>query len=100
MLDFGEHKLMERIAKGDTLGGILKNQKINNDDIQKITKIAQKENLTALKIGKTITFEYDISLTENDGEDLATEQKTLNMISFESILYFWQNFLQSHRTCL
>jgi murein DD-endopeptidase MepM/ murein hydrolase activator NlpD len=71
------------ISKGDTLGAILQNQKISNEDIQKITKIAQAEDLTALKIGKTITFEYDISLTENEGEDLATEQKTLNMISFE-----------------
>lgn len=71
------------IQKGDTLGAILQREKINNEDIQKITKIAAAQNLTSLKIGNTITFEYDITLTEDEGQDLATEQKTLNMISFE-----------------
>jgi hypothetical protein len=36
-----------------------------------------------LKIGKTITFEYTINLIEKDGEELAIEQKVLNMLSFE-----------------
>lgn len=71
------------IQKGDTLSNILKKENINSDDIQKITKIAESENLTLLKIGKTITFEYTINLIEKDGEELAIEQKVLNMLSFE-----------------
>jgi murein DD-endopeptidase MepM/ murein hydrolase activator NlpD len=71
------------IEKGDTLSNILKREKITSEDIQKITKIAESENLTLLKIGKTITFEYSINLLEKEGEELATEQKALNMISFE-----------------
>jgi murein DD-endopeptidase MepM/ murein hydrolase activator NlpD len=71
------------IEKGDTLSNILKREKITNEDIQKITKIAESENLTLLKIGKTITFEYSINLLEKEGEELATEQKALSMISFE-----------------
>lgn len=71
------------IEKGDTLNAILKRENINNEDIQKITKIAESKNLTLLKIGKTITFEYILNLIENDGDELATEQKTLNMLSFE-----------------
>ncbi len=71
------------IEKGDTLSNILKREKITIEDIQKITKIAESENLTLLKIGKTITFEYSINLLEKEGEELATEQKALNMISFE-----------------
>ena len=71
------------IQKGDTLSNILKKENIDSDDIQKITKIAESENLTLLKIGKTITFEYTINLIEKDGEELAIEQKVLNMLSFE-----------------
>ncbi len=71
------------IEKGDTLNNILKRENISNEDIQKIISIAESKNLTLLKIGKTITFEYTLNLIENDGEELTTEQKTLNMISFE-----------------
>ena len=71
------------IQKGDTLSNILKKENIDSEDIQKITKIAESENLTLLKIGKTITFEYTINLIEKDGEELAIEQKVLNMLSFE-----------------
>src|SRR5690606_32632451 len=45
--------------------------------------IARDYNLTGLKPGKTITFEYTLNLIENDGQDLNLEQKTLNLISFE-----------------
>lgn len=71
------------IQKGDALSNILKKENIDSEDIQKITKIAESENLTLLKIGKTITFEYTINLIEKDGEELAIEQKVLNMLSFE-----------------
>lgn len=71
------------IKKGDTLSSILKKENISNDDIQKITKITDAENLTLLKIGKTITFEYTINLVEKEGEELTEEQRTLNMLSFE-----------------
>ncbi len=71
------------IKKGDTLYSILKKEAISNENIQKITQIAKSENLTLLQIGKTITFEYTINLLEEEEEELATEQKLLNMLSFE-----------------
>lgn len=71
------------IKKGDTLNGILKKQNLSNDEIQKITSLAKNHNLTALKVGKTITFEYNITLIEDEGNDLATEEKNISAITFE-----------------
>jgi len=71
------------IAKGDTLNAILKRENISNEDIQKITKLAASKNLTALKVGKKITFEYTLNLVENGEEELAKEEKSLSLISFE-----------------
>ena len=61
------------IEKGDTLNAILKRENISNEDIQKITKIAASNNLTLLKVGKKITFEYTLNLVENGEEELAKE---------------------------
>jgi len=71
------------IAKGDTLNAILKRENISNEDIQKITKLAASNNLTLLKVGKKITFEYTLNLVENGEEELAKEEKSLSLISFE-----------------
>jgi murein DD-endopeptidase MepM/ murein hydrolase activator NlpD len=71
------------IAKGDTLNTILKRENISNEDIQKITKVAASNNLTLLKVGKKITFEYNLNLVENGEEELAKEEKSLSLISFE-----------------
>lgn len=71
------------IKKGDTLAGILKQEHLSNDEIQKITKIARSANITTLKPGKKVTFEYALNLIETNEQDLNTEQKTLSLISFE-----------------
>lgn len=71
------------IEKGDTLNAILKRENISNEDIQKITKIAASNNLTLLKVGKKITFEYTLNLVENGEEELAKEEKSLSLVSFE-----------------
>lgn len=71
------------IQKNDTLFNILKKANISNEDAQKIIKIAQAENLTLLKVGKKITFEYSVNLIEKEGEELAEEQKVLHMLSLE-----------------
>jgi LysM repeat protein len=67
------------IEKGDTLNTILKRENISNEDIQKITKIAASNNLTLLKVGKKITFEYTLNLVENGEEELAKEAPILKI---------------------
>jgi len=71
------------IKKGDTLAGILKQEHLSNNEIQKITKLARTANVVNLKPGKKVTFEYALNLVETNEQDLNTEQRTLNLISFE-----------------
>jgi murein DD-endopeptidase MepM/ murein hydrolase activator NlpD len=70
------------IRKGDTLGAILGREGLPAEDINKLIKLAVEAKIDSkLKIGQEITFEYNISLTENEDSDLNLEQRKLNRMS-------------------
>lgn len=72
------------IKKGDTLGGILKKEGLPAKDINKLVKLATDTKIASnLKVGQTISFEYDISLTDSENSDLSLEQRKLTMMSLE-----------------
>lgn len=71
------------IKKGDTLSQILAKEKILTSDAQDIIRLANEHDVSSsLQIGQEITFEYDISLLENENSDLTQEERTLTRIWF------------------
>lgn len=71
-----------KIKKGDTLGAILSREGLPTEDVSKLVKLAVGAKIDSkLKIGQEITFEYNISLTENENSDLNLEQRKLNRMS-------------------
>jgi murein DD-endopeptidase MepM/ murein hydrolase activator NlpD len=72
------------IQKGDTLGAILREQDLPNDDIKELIKLAQNEKITSsLKIGQVLTFNYDLELIETTGDNLNEEKLSLNRMDFK-----------------
>jgi len=70
------------IKKGDTLGAILSREGLPVEDTNNLVKLAVSAKIDSkLKIGQEITFEYNISLTENEDSDLSLEQRKLNRMS-------------------
>ena len=71
------------VKRNDTLKSILQSQSLASADIKQIIKIFEERKLTsALKAGQKIIFDYEIGITEEDGNDLATESKYLSTITF------------------
>jgi len=71
------------IKKGDTLNTILAQQKLPKQEILQVAKLAAQKGLAAnLKIGQQITFDYNIEIIENDVDDLTSEVRTLNKVTF------------------
>jgi murein DD-endopeptidase MepM/ murein hydrolase activator NlpD len=72
------------IKKGDTLGAILREQDLPNDDIRELIRLSQAEKITSsLKIGQVFTFSYDLELIETPGDDLNEEKLSLNRMTFQ-----------------
>jgi|GEM_PF-109895 len=72
------------IQKGDTLGAILREQDLPNEDIRELIRLAQAEKITSsLKIGQVFTFSYDLELIETPGDDLNEEKLSLNRMAFQ-----------------
>jgi murein DD-endopeptidase MepM/ murein hydrolase activator NlpD len=70
------------IQKGDTLKTILINQNLPSSDISEIIKVANQQNASPLlKIGQQITFDYELKIIENEGDDLANETRTLTKLT-------------------
>lgn len=70
------------VQKNDTLKAILIKQKISNNEIAKIVKLAKEKNLdSSLKIGQKLIFDYEIKIVEEDDQDLAEELRVLNKIT-------------------
>jgi murein DD-endopeptidase MepM/ murein hydrolase activator NlpD len=70
------------VQKGDTLSSILRKEKILPREANKIINLAKKENLTRnLKVGQTITFEYNLQLNERSDSDLTSEERNLSRMS-------------------
>ncbi|WP_375326902.1 M23 family metallopeptidase [Candidatus Tisiphia endosymbiont of Nemotelus uliginosus] len=70
------------VQKGDTLNAILLQQKIPNNEIASIIKLIQdKISQFALKVGQTLIFDYEIKITEEEGQDLASESWTLSKLT-------------------
>ena len=71
------------IKKGDVLGKILRDQKLSNNEISSLIKLAKEKKLTSqLKIGQVILFEYNIQLIEKDDSDLNEESMILSRVIF------------------
>lgn len=71
------------IKKGDTLNTILIRQKLPKQEILQIMKLAEQKRLTSnLKIGQQVTFDYNIEIIENEEDDLNSEIRTLNRMTF------------------
>lgn len=67
------------IKKGDTLGTILRKQKLPSQDIQKIIALAKNKKLVSnLKIGSIFSFHYNIELIKSEDPDLNQEILTLS----------------------
>ncbi len=70
------------VKKGDTLKAILLRQQIPNNEINQIIKLVKDKNIeSSLKIGQQLVFDYEIKITEQDDEDLASESRILNKIT-------------------
>jgi murein DD-endopeptidase MepM/ murein hydrolase activator NlpD len=70
------------VKKGDTLKAILLRQQIPNNEINQIVKLIKDKNIeSSLKIGQQLVFDYEINITEQDDEDLASESRILNKIT-------------------
>ncbi|WP_342268408.1 M23 family metallopeptidase [Candidatus Tisiphia endosymbiont of Empis tessellata] len=70
------------VKKGDTLKAILLRQQIPNNEINQIVKLIKDKNIeSSLKIGQQLVFDYEINITEQDDEDLASESRTLNKLT-------------------
>ena len=77
-----ETSITTTIQKGDTLKTILHNQNLPSSDISEILSVVKKQNATSLlKIGQQITFEYELKIIENEGDDLANETRTLTKLT-------------------
>lgn len=70
------------VKKGDTLKAILLRQQIPNNEINQIVKLIKDKNIeSSLKIGQQLVFDYEINITEQDDEDIASESRILNKIT-------------------
>ncbi|MFU7500990.1 MULTISPECIES: M23 family metallopeptidase [unclassified Candidatus Tisiphia] len=70
------------VKKGDTLKAILLRQQVPNNEINQIVKLVKDKNIeSSLKIGQQLVFDYEINITEQDDEDLASESRILNKIT-------------------
>ncbi|WP_341753579.1 M23 family metallopeptidase [Candidatus Tisiphia endosymbiont of Dioctria rufipes] len=70
------------VKKGDTLKAILLRQQIPNNEINQIIKLVKDKNIeSSLKVGQQLVFDYEIKITEQDDEDLASESRILNKIT-------------------
>lgn len=70
------------IKKGDTMGLILRQQNLPNEDIRALLKLTQSEKLTSqLQIGQNISFDYGVELIETPGDDLNEEKISLNRMA-------------------
>lgn len=71
------------VKKGDTLKTILIHQGLPSNDIAAIIKIAENLKISStLKIGQQLVFDYDMTITEEDESDLATESQILTKLTF------------------
>lgn len=71
------------VKKGDTLSKILLQQNIPYKDSRDIIALLQKAVLPTIGIGQKLVFYYDISITEREDEDLATETQILSQVTVE-----------------
>ncbi len=70
------------VKKGDTLKAILLRQKIVDNEINQILKLARDNNVgDSLKIGQQLVFDYEIKFAEQNNEDLASKSCILNKIT-------------------
>lgn len=72
------------IKKGDTLGVILRNQKLANLDIRHLIQAAKNGKITSnLRAGQVLTFNYDVKIIEHDEDELNEEQLVLNRMTLK-----------------
>jgi murein DD-endopeptidase MepM/ murein hydrolase activator NlpD len=72
------------IKKGDNINRILQKQPISIEERQNIIGLVKQIKLdNVLQVGKKLVFEYDISLINEEDEDLAEEYQTLRQITYE-----------------
>lgn len=70
------------VKKGDTLSYIFAKEGIPIADSVQITKLLSKQHAAfSLQVGQKIIFDYEIKITENPDDDLATETRMLNTIT-------------------
>lgn len=72
------------VQKGDSLYKILSKQNIAPQEIKSIIHATSPFKLhSKLQIGKTMTFDYEISLKENEESELSTEERALKQITYQ-----------------
>jgi len=72
------------IKNGDTLGAILRNQQLPNEDIRELVKLSSLSQIASnLKIGQNLVFNYSIELSENSESDLNQEKLVLSRMTLK-----------------